>query len=108
MEFEGNLQCSWSWYGQSPYRMAGRGRKELCIQGLVVQDLALFVVQVSGSLEINFLNLSPTILVHLGFQLVINALDPQTLILAFSMVCNLVSVKIYALPVKKTTGKCFV
>lgn len=53
------------------------GREELCIQGLVVQDLAPFMFPVSVSLEISFLNLSPTILVHLGFHLVIKALDPR-------------------------------
>lgn len=79
-----------------------------------MQDLAPFVVQVSGNLEINFLSLSPTILVHQGFQLVHKTSDSRianfrkALILAFSMVYNLVNVKIYALPVKKTTGKCFV
>lgn len=60
--------------------MAWRERKGLFIlqPRLVVQDLAPFVVQVSGSLEISFLNLSPTILVHLGFQLVVKAFSPRT------------------------------
>lgn len=80
IEFKGNLQCSWSWHGPSPYTVAWRERKGLFIlqPRLVVQDLAPFVVQASGSLEISFLNLSPTILVHLGFQLVVKAFSPRT------------------------------
>ena len=45
---------------------------QLC---LVMQDLAPFVVQVSGGLVISFINLLATILVYVGIQLVIKALS---------------------------------